>query len=264
MRDPDNLHKMYEYLEEPDAVIKLVDVPPYDLSDWDLNDEKEFKKFISSIEKKTIRGSFEYRAMVSYLRNYLNMNRCSFYENVNNIDTSKIKIEIHHEPLSLYDITLIVFNKRNALREDLDEESIGEEVMWLHYNLMVGLIPLSSTVHELVHNQYLFVPTRAVMGKYREFVDRYRPYMLPEQLDVLQKIEDASTMIEDDYKTLLSRQYIYVDLTGAFKLPRIEDVVNLVRGRINEIMDENSMPPKVPSEIVEEPKKLIDPLFFES
>ena len=263
MRDPDNMHKLYEYLEEPDAIIKLDEVPEYNLSDWDLNDEKEFKKFIFSIEKKTIRGSFEYRSMINYMRNYLDMNKCSFYENVNNIDTSKIKIEIHHDPLSLYDITLIVFNKRNALREDLDEESIGEEVMWLHYNLMVGLIPLSSTVHDLVHNQYLFVPTRAVMGKYREFVDRYKPWMLPEQLDTLERIENASVSIEDDYKVLLSRQYIYIDLDGAYKLPRMEDVIGMVKSRINDIMNQSNAPMKTPEEQENEPK-LIQPLIYES
>ena len=83
------------------------------------------------------------------------MNKCSFYENVSNIDSNDIKIEIHHEPISLYDICIIVYNKRNFFHENLSE--LLKEVMLLHYKLLIGLIPLAETVHELVHNKYLFI-----------------------------------------------------------------------------------------------------------
>ena len=79
--------------------------------------------------------------MVKFLRENIGMNRCSFYENVNNVDTFKIKIHIHHEPLTLFDITKIVFTKRQYNHENLDEEMTSKEVMLLHFNLLVGLIP---------------------------------------------------------------------------------------------------------------------------
>ena len=67
MIDPQNIRQPYEYLVEPQKVIKIDELPDYDLQDWDLNDPKEYIKFIRAIEK-TVRGSFEYRAMVSYLK----------------------------------------------------------------------------------------------------------------------------------------------------------------------------------------------------
>lgn len=234
MRDPDNIMKEYD-LEAPPLVIEMHDIPDYNLYDYDLNDEKVFRKYIQTIERN-VRTSYEYRAMISYLREYMDMNQCAFYANVNNIDTTKVHIEIHHEPLSLYDIVIIVYNKRLAFGESLEEEYVAKEVMFLHYNLMVGLIPLAETVHQLVHAQYLFVPTSAVLGKYREFINRYEPYMLPEQLEVIEHIEEATKFYDsNNAKTLLSTNYIYVDMSGAYNMPRTEDIVGMLKDRIREL-----------------------------
>lgn len=238
VRDPNSLVKIYE-LENPPAIIKMDEIPEYNLYDFDLNDEKSFKKYIQTLEK-TVRSSYEYKAMVQYLREYMDMNQCAFYSNVNNTDTSKVRIEIHHEPFSLYDICLIVYNKRVAFNEPLDEEYVAKEVMYLHYNLLVGLIPLAETVHQLVHSQYLFVPTTAVLGKYREFVDRYEPYMLPEQLETLEHIEAATKVYrDDDAHVLLGKNYIYVDMSGSYELPKYEDIIGVLKEKIREVMDNN-------------------------
>lgn len=236
MRDPNSIVKSYE-LDSPPATIEMREIPDYNLYDFDLNDEKSFKKYIQSIEK-AVRTSFEYKAMVKYLREYMDMNQCAFYQNVNNTDNTKVRIEIHHEPLSLYDICIIVYNKRSAFNEPLDEEYVAKEVMYLHYNLLVGLIPLAETVHELVHASYLFVPTTAVLGKYKEFVKMYEPYMLPEQLEILEHIEEATKAYDsDEAKTILSKNYIYIDLSGAYNMPRLEDIAALMKNRIKEITD---------------------------
>lgn len=236
MRDPNCLVKPYE-LENPPILIEMKDIPEYNLYDFDLNDEKSFAKYIQTLEK-TVRTSFEYRAMIQFLREYMDMNQCAFYQNVNNTDSTKVKIEIHHEPLSLYDICIIVYNKRVTFNEPLDEEMVAKEVMYLHYDLMIGLIPLAETVHQLVHSQYLFVPTSAVLGKYREFINRYEPYMLPEQLETLEHIEEATKAYrDDDAKTILAKNYIYVDMSGSYELPKTEDIVMLLKNRIKEIVD---------------------------
>lgn len=238
MRDPNCLNKYYE-LDAPPVVIEMKDIPEYNIYDFDLADEKSFKKYIQTLEK-TVRSSFEYKALIQYLREYMDMNQCAFYQNVNNADTTKVRIEIHHEPLSLYDICLIVYNKRLAFNEPLDEDYVAKEVMYLHYNLMIGLIPLAETVHQLVHAQYLFVPTTAVLGKYKEFINMYKPYMLPEQLEALDHIEEATKAYDDmDAKTLLSKNYIYVDMSGAYKLPQTKDIIAMVKSRIKEIVDDN-------------------------
>ena len=100
-------------------VIKIDDLPPYEIQDYDVFNEKDFKKYVNDV-KKTVRNSLEYRQYIQYLRNYMNLNEDSFFENINNMDNSKVKIEIHHTPYSLEDIVLTVFNKRVFYNEDLD------------------------------------------------------------------------------------------------------------------------------------------------
>lgn len=255
MIDPNSIHQTYEYIDDVPTVIKIDALPQYDRYDYDLADEKQFSKYISDIEK-SVRGSFEYRHMVSYLRDYLDMNKCAFYENISNADTTKIHIEIHHAPIGLYDICLIVYNKRAHFHEDLEVEMVAKEVMFLHYNLWVGLIPLAETVHELVHNQYIFVPCTKVLGNWMEFYNRYKPYMLPEQIETLNNIIDASKYAEENSKTILSKHYIYVDPSGSYALPRMEDVATMLKSRITELMNNPEQP-------VERPKEPpIDPIEF--
>lgn len=153
-------------------VMVINDIPVYDTEDYDLFNEKDFKKYIDDIERM-VRSSKEYRDYIQYLRMYMDMNASAFLKNVTNIDTTKIKIEIHHTPFTLFDITLTVFNKRSRLSQSLDIEMVAKEVAYLHYFLYVGLIPLSKTEHKLVHNQALFIPLNLVLGKFEDFIEMY-------------------------------------------------------------------------------------------
>ena len=249
MRDPLNLIPI-EYNNDEYTIISIDHVPEYDIEDYDLFDDGDMKKYISSVEKD-VRGSYEYKQMIQYMRENMDMNKCSFYQNVNNIDTTKIKIEIHHEPITLYDICIIVFNKRKFYHESLEEEMVAKEVMYLHYNLLIGLIPVAETVHELIHNQYLFVPTDKVLGKYKEFVELYHPFMLPEQFDILNRIEEATNSYNNDFQDLLQRNYIYLDLSGAYNFPKMEDVIQSMKNRIDDIRNKKN-------------NNLIVPAFFEN
>lgn len=242
MIDPLNIRQPYEYLVEPQKVIKIDELPDYDLQDWDLNDPKEYIKYIKALEK-TVRGSFEYRAMVSYLKQYANMTECAFYKNVSNADTSAIKIEIHHGPFSLCDICEIVYRKRLSFGEPLDEFMTAKEVMYLHYNMCIGLIPLSATVHELVGNRYLFISPRNYYGNYKYFAECYRQWILPEQFDTLERLESTpESEYEDIYKTLLSKQYIYADMSGMpGENPSTQEIIGMLKGRIGEIVEGNTI-----------------------
>lgn len=236
-REPEMMHKSYEYLSDIPTIIHINEMPVFDRPDFDLTDESVFtKKFIPAIEK-SVRGSFEYKQMVSYLREYVDMNKCAFYDKFNNLETTRIHIEIHHEPFSLYDICQIVYNKRVSYGESIEVEMIAKEVMFLHYQLQVGLIPLAETVHELVHNQYLFVPSSKVYGKYKEFQSRYDPWIPPELKQILDDIEEKTRICdEEEYKSILARNYIYVNNSDN-RLPTMEEVGLLIKGRVNDILN---------------------------
>jgi len=240
MRDPNCLHDFYEYSAEAPDIIKIGELPPFDIKDFDLNDEKEFSKYLFTIEK-LVRNSTEYKTWMKYLRDYVDMNKCSYFSNINNIDTTKVRIELHHEPLSLYDIVVTVYNKRVHFRESLEMEMVAKEVMYHHYVMDIGIIPLCETVHELVHNNYLFVPSTHVFGNFRKFVNDYKDFMPPEVLMNLDSIDEYTKAYqEDDYKDLLQTKYLYIDHTGAYKLPKLEDVSKLVKGHLRESMEKNA------------------------
>jgi len=240
MRDPLGLMEA-ETKDQPFSVIKLDSIPDFDIEDYDLMDSKEFQKFLYSIEN-IARVSFEYRAIIAYLRENMDMNKCSVFENINNIDTTKVKIEIHHHPFSLYDITIIVYNKRLYNRESIDEELVAKEVMYLHYALLIGLIPLSETVHELVHNQYLFIPNSNVMGKYEEFYNMYKDFMTPENIDIYERtVAFSNSYDESKQNHILDKSYIYVDLTGSYDIPTYQSVIDSMSHKIKELKSSNNV-----------------------
>ena len=237
-RDPDNIHRFIDYVEDIPERMNIPEMDIFTLPDYDINDEKEFSYYLRDIEK-TVRGSFEYQQMVRFLRENVDMNQCSFFESVSNIDTTAIKIEIHHEPLSLYDICNIIVRKRQHFMESLEVEYVAKEVMYCHYAMCVGLIPLSETVHELVHNQYLFIPNSKVFGNWRHFVNSYHDFITPEELSTLDKIQELTEMYDDsEYKNLLAKQYIYVDVENSN--PDLSQVQRGIKDRINELINGRS------------------------
>lgn len=224
-------------------IIKIEELPPYEIQDYDVFDEKDFRKYINDV-KRSVRNSLEYRQYVQYLRNYMNMNECSYFENVNNIENTKIKIEIHHSPYTLEDIVVTVFNKRVFYNEPIDVEDVAKEVMYLHYFLMVGLIPLSETVHQLVHNQFIFVPTNKVVGNYKEFEAMYDNWIPLETKEKIKSYEDRTLLynIEID-KALLEQRQIPLELqdsTGMYQLPTMETMENIMNKKIEEIRYKSS------------------------
>ena len=161
----------------------------------------------------------------------------------------------------MYDITSAGAQKRIHFQEPLEVEFVAKEVTYNHYAMNVGLIPLSETVHELVHNQFLFIPNNIVYGNWRRFVDLYGDFISPDVKLALQNIEDYTlTMENEDYKYILQKHYIYYEVEG-FKLPRLEDVSRLVKDRLNTLLNGPSKDIKI--DIPKEEKHYYCPFTFD-
>lgn len=227
---------MREY-NEPDLPefidkIEITNIPQFDIADYNLTDDKEVFKYLTTVER-VCRNSRCYKKLIDFLRNYVDMNKCSFYKNINNIDTSSIKIHIHHSPFTLFDIANIIYMKRMAMGESLSVPMVSKEVMYCHYNMWVGLIPLSETVHEMVHNGYLFIPTDAVYGKYKEFAEQYKDYLGPIE-NTLERLEEATKAYDYNKETkILTMNAIYIDPTGVYELPDMGTIIELLKDKID-------------------------------
>lgn len=230
---------MREYVEPelPEKIdtIKINSLPEFDIEDYDLSNPKELNNYFKSIER-ICRNSHTYKKFIDFLREQVDMVKCSFYENVNNIDTFSIKIHIHHAPLTLYDIVTTVYSKRLCNHEPLSELMVAKEVMWVHYNMMVGLIPLSEAVHELVHQGMLFIPLNKVFGIYKNFVSMYGLYMDPQLKANLSRAEEISRDYDISKQTkILEVNPVYIDPSGAYEFPNREELVEVLSNKVNAI-----------------------------
>ena len=261
MIDPDGIQIQETNLP---AVIELKNIPEFDTQCWCLEDEKDYNKFIAEVEKQ-VRRSFEYRRFINYIRDNMQMNQCAFLKEVTNQETFDIKIEIHHYPFSLRDVVEIVYRKRCFYNESLNVQMVAKEVMELHYKLIIGLIPLSETVHELAHSGRLFIPVDHVLGRYQVFVDIYKPFCSPEQLETLDRIEKYTEENSDllDTTILDQNRVTYEVNDNRFALPEFNTINDNMIEQINAIKNNNYALPTVNTKQIEENKEIIKPIEFD-
>lgn len=176
-------------------------------------DEKELDKYIKKIER-IVRGSYEYKEYVKFLKDEIDMNQCAFLPKLSREDVS---LEIHHAPFTLYDITAIILNEaRINYAGEITPFLIAERVMKAHFDGLVGLIPLSITVHQLVHKGDIFVPLDYVHGDIKGFYTKYKDYLTEDQKNVLAKnVQETSLLNKEKYSpTVLERRYTYLEVDG--------------------------------------------------
>ena len=178
---------------------------------YNIISEKDKVKTVKTCERM-IRSSLEYKDYIKYLKDYIDMTKCSFFGNAKMDHYSKFKVEIHHSPFTLYDITMTVLLKHLDYYGEINLFEVCEEVMKLHYQCRVGLIPLSTTVHKLVHEGMLFIPVQNVRGEWLSFYKDYEPYMPQDMKDKLKNIVKFSKECQD--YSLLETKYTYVDVDG--------------------------------------------------
>ena len=207
-----------------------------------MSDEKELDKFIKKIEK-IVRSSYEYREYIQFLKDELDMNQCAFFPKISRDD---ISIEIHHSPFTLYDITAIMVNEARINSVNPNAFQIAENVMKLHFEGLVGLIPLAKTVHDLVHTGDVFIPLDHVHGNIKGFYDKYYGYMTSEQLELLERIVHETTLLNTEKynPTILERRYTYLSVEGMSlpkKICKDEEKIETIIEEPKDPLDINNM-----------------------
>ena len=161
----------------------------------------------------------EYGDLIAYLRKYVNMDQCTF---LNNFKAGKKKgmIEIHHAPYTLFSIVDIVMRKHEDCYGCIDEFKVAEEVMRIHYNGLIGLVPVSITCHQLLHNDKLPMPLWCVYGRFVEFTKKYYDWIpdpvlmeLNEQIKLSAKYKANPELLKEATK-ILDVQFVYLDVEG--------------------------------------------------
>jgi hypothetical protein len=186
-----------------------------------LNGDRDRVKF-NKTTSITVRRSMEYKEYIRFLKAHLDMNKCTVLKGLVTTHNRKYTIEIHHEPFSLFSIIDTVTRKREALGEPISHLDIADEVMELHYDEKVGLIPLSKTMHELVENDKVIIPLQFIYQKYNDFYDEYEPYMDQKLKDLIEAKVNMSLECDEIQSDVLNPAFVYVEVDG-FKFPEVPD-----------------------------------------
>ena len=183
---------------------------------------RERRKFITKCEQLT-RSSGEYKEFIKYLKSHFDMEHCEVLPALINGNGKHYSIEIHHEPFQLSWITDTVIHKRQDLDQSLSPFHIADEVMNLHYEGKIGLIPLSTTAHELVHSDRIMIPLQLVYQRYDQFWDEYEAWIPDYVKDIIRlKVERSQqcNLIQSD--VLLDPVVTYVNVDG-YEFPTVPD-----------------------------------------
>lgn len=204
-------------VEKQTILIDSYDAPDYydrDLAS-SLEDEKTLTQYIKKIEKY-VRQSFEYKEYIRYLRETVDMNTCTFFHNIDTSDGYNMHIEFHHAPFTLYDICSIVLARYIDSGRKFSQMQVANKVCSLHYEGLVGLIPLSVTVHKLVHQGSIFIPIQNVYGNIKSFVKIYKPYINNELIGTLKYVLQASKLVtNNEYQPdVLKQKFTYLKIDG--------------------------------------------------
>lgn len=241
MIHPEMLNSIDRYYEDGSStIVDFGELPRFDRDQYDLTDEKSFTHYITDLER-IVRMSFEYRQLMNNLRKTKGMDVCSVLDNVTSRDNKKVRIEIHHSPFTLYDICYTVIRKRQQCNEDMNIQLVANEVLYLHWIGLVGLIPLSKTVHDLVHKAYYFIPTDRVRGNYKGFLEMYRDFMTPDLIETIQSVEEATRLYNNQQMQIFNQHRLYVNSNGSYALPRMDEINSLIKDHISNLKSNKRM-----------------------
>ena len=154
------------------------------------------------------------------------MDSCIFFQNVGGNTGAKkgrISIELHHEPFTLYDIVATVLTKYQEEGLPINDLNIADEVMELHYSNKVGLVPLSKTAHQIIHNSTkLMVPLNMVYGQYSEFLDDYDNYVDDSLYEKLEKKIDMTNNLTEESFEAIKKEFTYLEVDGFDEVEKME------------------------------------------
>ena len=96
--------------------------------------------------------------------------------------------------------------------------------MELHYNNKVGLIPLSKTMHEIIHNSNkIVIPLNMVYGDYAAFLasPEYESYVddLYEKLEV--KLNATKNLTKESFDAI-AKEFTYIEMDGVQEVEKQE------------------------------------------
>ncbi len=208
--DPDDPN----FDKEHDAIEVDMNVQKFDENFSGLELPEEVNQKVIAYIEKILRKSYEYKQYIAYLKSELDITKCALIPTLDVKDLD-ISLEFHHYPITLYDIVDTMINKYFATKKDTEKVSmfdVMEDVMREHYAGNIGLVPLSTTMHEMAHSGSIKIPFSSVYGNVDQFVAKYGQYMRPELREKVKNAKLISNKTAEEFNKKLEKNVMHYNI----------------------------------------------------
>lgn len=156
-------------------------------------DDTYFKKFVKATEK-VVRSNKDYSNYLKYLREEEGLTNCVI---LHNVSSAGAMIELHHFPFTLYTITAAIANKMLLADEQVSTFYLADKVIQMHFNDKIGIVPLSTTIHELAHLDKIQILKKHVYGNYNEFYEEYKAFLSDRDHQLVKNLETITKLTNE-------------------------------------------------------------------
>jgi hypothetical protein len=157
-----------------DSEESYYEIPFYKDADYMFSLENEVA-FIKAVERM-VRTSKYYSRYIAHLKVDLGLNFCQVKGNISEDEDAGVKdlIEMHHGPIfTLFDVTSIILNYMLIKGMKITTFSVANKVIEEHFKHRVQTVMLCETVHQLVHDNKVFLNYRQGFGDLYSFLEIY-------------------------------------------------------------------------------------------
>ena len=150
------------------------EIPFYKDADYMFSLENELD-FIKAVERM-VRTSKYYSRYIAHLKVDLGLNFCQVKGNISEDEDAGVKdlIEMHHGPIfTLFDVVSIILNYMLIKGMKITTFSVANRVIEEHFKHRVQTVMICETVHQLVHDNKVFLNYRQGFGDLYSFLEIY-------------------------------------------------------------------------------------------
>jgi len=167
-----------------------------------ITNEKKLHTVIKAVEKM-VRTSKKYTAYIRYLKETVGLTTCAVLPNMGG-DETNVAVEMHHYPFTLYDIVKIVIINNMINKNKFSTYTIAAEVIGLHINNLVGIVPLTTTIHQLYDVDDFNISKDMFFGDIMSLISMYRPAITKDMVakfnKLISKVENFSIITHKELK----------------------------------------------------------------
>lgn len=138
-------------------------------------DVDTYKEFINNCISR-FRHSVTYKNYKHYLYD-IGLNKCQL---LGNIDSDMATIEMNHNFLNIFDITLMITEHIINTEGSVTTFDVVQELKEEHKNNEIPIVMLSKTAHQLYHNgEGVILPSRMCFGYWYNLLKKYNRGITP-------------------------------------------------------------------------------------